>query len=725
MKIRTRVPGLASALLLIGAWPAMAIVTPALQISDGTYTVTIDGTGAITKSSNCTATACNVTAATATGAVVVSGTLGSFSFSSVGGASKGSVTLGAMQPAMDVAVQTLQYLGTGTGTLTVAWTDIGFSGIGPTTISPTTTYASDTGTTNYSLYVDNGNMPFVETTADLSASLSGEGSGSDSKQGQGITANPFAMTMVAAIMLNNGGGYFTTDYGAVGTPGSIGTTTPPSPKITLTKSVVGSTTVSPFTKVTYNYLVTNTGTATVTNLVVMDDNATPKYPADDFPATCKVTTLAPGASTTCTATVYPPVSEGANDCGPGQQFNYNNYHPGGTLICKNLPNGDLQFHWLIDEDICDNTWGNGASPTWQYGNSLWNYNSGSTAEFQLYDSKGNKCLDFVSDYANYNSGGGWGWNSVGNSQGSGWSSGGVQSVSWGNGGYIVSSDSTLSKCLNRSAAFNQCTNNSASNNPDWIKQCGYIVEVKQDCFGSNGFGSIKCPNTNTGNNKTGQCGQHQCQPVNSTETNTAVATAVYNNTTVTSNSSTATITIDVNPKVQCPVPIPPTCNVWSKSHNQCVPQGGGHDNDGYAYCDDLLPKQITCDNTNFELGSGSERCAASGGTVPLPSGKYSALKCVGSAVNGAQWNQAFVITYTDGSSSTVYQNLSDWCNPSWFQGEKVAANMQYRITPNGSRQYGNINMYEYSIPCNPQKTVKCVTLPNNRNVVINSMTLCP
>lgn len=715
MKKTMCVPGIASILLLIGASPSMALVTPALQISAGTYTVTIDGSGNVT---GCTAPACSITATPSAGTLTVTGTVGSFSFS-ISGSSKGSTGLAAMQPAMDLQVGSLNYSGTGSGTLTVAWTDIGFAGgAGPTTITPVTSYEfGATGNTSYYLYVDNSNNPLVQTSADLSASLTDQGSGAPpSVQGTGtqVTANPFAMTMVEVVTIDNNGGSFTNDFGAKGTPGSITVTQPPTPKITLTKSVVGSTTVSPFTKVTYNYLVTNTGTATVTNLVVNDDNATPSYPADDFTATCPSTTLAPGASETCTATVYPPVAEGANDC-TGKPFNYSNYHPGGTLICKNLPNGDFQFHWLIDQDICDNTYGNGASPTWPSGNSSYNFLSDYNAEFQLYDSKGNKCLDFVSAYAGYNP----------SRYISGWGSGGVQNLISGNGGYIVSSDTTLSRCLNRNAATAQCLSNSPSDSPDWIPQVGYIVEVKSNCFGSNGFGSVQCPVTSHGTNKTGQCDQHECQPVNSTETNSAYATAVYNGTTVMSNTSMATITIDVNPKTQCTVPLPPECNVYGKSHNQCKPQNGGHDNDGYAYCADLLPKQITCDNTNFELGTGSDRCAASGGTVPLPSGKYSALKCLGSAVNGAQYDQKFIITYTDGSTSTAYQNMSDWCYPSNFSGEKVAQNMPYRITPNGSQQYGNINMYEYSIPINNTKTVKSVTLPDNRNAVFHAITLCP
>lgn len=55
--------------------------------------------------------------------------------------------------------------------------------------------------------------------------------------------------------------------------------------------------------VTYTYEVTNTGDLTLSGLVVRDDNGTPAYPGHDFDALCAETTLAPGASTTCAASV--------------------------------------------------------------------------------------------------------------------------------------------------------------------------------------------------------------------------------------------------------------------------------------------------------------------------------------------------------------------------------------------------------------------------------------
>ncbi len=55
--------------------------------------------------------------------------------------------------------------------------------------------------------------------------------------------------------------------------------------------------------VIFTYVVKNTGTADLENLELIDDNATPANTTDDVKVTCPSTTLAAGASMTCTATL--------------------------------------------------------------------------------------------------------------------------------------------------------------------------------------------------------------------------------------------------------------------------------------------------------------------------------------------------------------------------------------------------------------------------------------
>jgi uncharacterized repeat protein (TIGR01451 family) len=55
--------------------------------------------------------------------------------------------------------------------------------------------------------------------------------------------------------------------------------------------------------VTFTYRVTNTGTATLETVNLVDDNATPANTADDVTVTCPNTSLAPGESMDCSATL--------------------------------------------------------------------------------------------------------------------------------------------------------------------------------------------------------------------------------------------------------------------------------------------------------------------------------------------------------------------------------------------------------------------------------------
>ena len=51
--------------------------------------------------------------------------------------------------------------------------------------------------------------------------------------------------------------------------------------------------------------------------------------------------------------------------------------------------------------------------------------------------------------------------------------------------------------------------------------------------------------------------------------------------------------------------------------------------------------------------------------------------------------------------------------------------MAYRIAPSGAASNGPVYLYGYSFAINSAKTVKSITLPNNRNVVVLSIDLLP
>ena len=54
------------------------------------------------------------------------------------------------------------------------------------------------------------------------------------------------------------------------------------------------------------------------------------------------------------------------------------------------------------------------------------------------------------------------------------------------------------------------------------------------------------------------------------------------------------------------------------------------------------------------------------------------------AVNGNQPNQSFIVTYTDGTTASFTQSLSDWYTPQKYAGETKVSEMAYRIAPSGA-----------------------------------------
>jgi Chitobiase/beta-hexosaminidase C-terminal domain/GW (Gly-Tryp) dipeptide domain len=151
---------------------------------------------------------------------------------------------------------------------------------------------------------------------------------------------------------------------------------------------------------------------------------------------------------------------------------------------------------------------------------------------------------------------------------------------------------------------------------------------------------------------------------------------------------------------------------------------GGWDNSGYAYSASLLGSSLTYNGSTFTLGAAGAVDALSNTTLTLPAGSYTTLSLLGSAVDGAQTNQSFVVTYTDGTTTTFTQSLSDWWGPPQnFTGESQVLSMPYLITPSGATLNDVVYVYGYSFALNSAKTVKSLTLPANRHVVILAVDL--
>jgi hypothetical protein len=154
------------------------------------------------------------------------------------------------------------------------------------------------------------------------------------------------------------------------------------------------------------------------------------------------------------------------------------------------------------------------------------------------------------------------------------------------------------------------------------------------------------------------------------------------------------------------------------ANNGSAPANGGFDHGGHSYSANLLGTSITWNGNVYNFGAAGTADAADWTTIPLPAGNYTTLSMLGAAVNGNQPNQTFVVTYTDGTTSTFVQSLSDWYTSHLYPNETLVKTMAYRLGSGGSQQAGPVYLYGYSFALNGAKTVKSLTLPHNANVVI-------
>jgi hypothetical protein len=154
---------------------------------------------------------------------------------------------------------------------------------------------------------------------------------------------------------------------------------------------------------------------------------------------------------------------------------------------------------------------------------------------------------------------------------------------------------------------------------------------------------------------------------------------------------------------------------------------GGLDGSGYAYSADRLGATVTAGGAVFGLGTPNDFSAvsATGQTVALPAGQFSTLAFLGTATHGSQLNQTFVVTYTDGTSTTFTQSLSDWLHPQAYAGEATAAAIGYRDKHDGTQGLNTTYLYLYRFTLDRTRVVNSITLPNNADVEVLAMDLLP
>jgi hypothetical protein len=152
---------------------------------------------------------------------------------------------------------------------------------------------------------------------------------------------------------------------------------------------------------------------------------------------------------------------------------------------------------------------------------------------------------------------------------------------------------------------------------------------------------------------------------------------------------------------------------------------GGLDSTGYSYSANLLTTARVFSDILFDFGAVNvpDAVSSSGETITLPAGQFSNLMLLGTAIQGNQTSQTLKVNYTDGTSSQIVQNFSDWFTPQNFSREYEAVAMAYRNFDNGTKDKRTFNLYAYRLPLNHAKTVQSFTLPNNPNILVLAATV--
>jgi hypothetical protein len=155
--------------------------------------------------------------------------------------------------------------------------------------------------------------------------------------------------------------------------------------------------------------------------------------------------------------------------------------------------------------------------------------------------------------------------------------------------------------------------------------------------------------------------------------------------------------------------------------------GGGVDGDGTALSANLLGTSQTWMGNTFAIGSAgsSDVVSTAGQTIALPAGQDVSLDLLATGVNGNQTNQTFTVKYSDGTTATFTQSLSDWFTPQNYSGESKAVTMAYRDLSNGTKDNQTFFVYGYTFALNSAKTVSSITLPKDANVEVLAIDVSP
>jgi hypothetical protein len=280
---------------------------------------------------------------------------------------------------------------------------------------------------------------------------------------------------------------------------------------------VDRSSVKPFERVTYTYRVTAPGGAGATDIVLVDDNATPDYQDDDFQPLFvggdadHDNVLDANETWEYKASVFPTVVmeqivNGAAQPAGTQILEY--VDSLGQVIVDGTQAGDLRATFITSENVNDNRYQESGNPrTWNRTHKFSDLLGSDNAEFQFTNRNGDVVLDFKIDYL-----------AIVPTAPSGYATAGVKDYDKsdgkmiiGNAASVLATSTSLSNNLNSKNAqgnlvFNtaQVTVNSPTEpNPNWEYRMIYSATVDDAAFGASGFGSFAISSVHNSPSKNG------------------------------------------------------------------------------------------------------------------------------------------------------------------------------------------------------------------------------
>ncbi|MGA6164877.1 GH92 family glycosyl hydrolase [Amycolatopsis magusensis] len=158
-----------------------------------------------------------------------------------------------------------------------------------------------------------------------------------------------------------------------------------------------------------------------------------------------------------------------------------------------------------------------------------------------------------------------------------------------------------------------------------------------------------------------------------------------------------------------------------------APGEGDFDGSGWSYDASLLPAAGPVDWAGIRYaapdptGTAANFVEARGQGLLLPAGSHGTLKLASASHNGPV-TVSLNVQYTDGTGAELPVVVGDWAG-SAPEGTTVALEMPHRIKAGQGVDGPPVRLFAQSLPLDPAKTVRSVTLPDDPRVEIYALTL--